>query len=79
MAEASPQVNPLMPDESQLTSLPAIDMSGPEDIIIEQIMDMCENLGFFHLKNVPGFDEDALLSDLKEFHALPDNVKHKMK
>ena len=72
-------MNNLMPDESQLTSLPAIDMNESEDIIIQQIMEMCENLGFFHLKNVPGFDEDALLADLKEFHALPDSVKHRIK
>ena len=68
-----------MPDESELTRLPAIDMSESEDVIVENIMHMCENLGFFHLKNVPGFDENALLVDLKEFHALPDAVKHKLK
>lgn len=68
-----------MPAESELTSLPAVDMTGPEEQIVSQIMDMCENLGFFHLKNVEGFDEDALLADLKEFHALPDEVKHKLK
>ncbi len=42
-------------------------------------MDMCSNLGFFHLKNVPGFDEAALLKSMKEFHALPDTVKHQLK
>ena len=40
---------------------------------------MCENLGFFHLKNIPGFDEAELLRDLKEFHSLPDDVKHTLK
>mmetsp|Transcript_31357 Transcript_31357/g.38880 ORF Transcript_31357/g.38880 Transcript_31357/m.38880 type:complete len:158 (-) Transcript_31357:535-1008(-) len=41
-------------------------------------MEMCETLGFFHLKNVPGFDEDILKQDLREFHDLPDIVKHRL-
>lgn len=59
--------------------MPAIDMQAPEEEIVEQIMDMCCNLGFFHLKNIPDFDEDALLSIMKEFHALPDSVKQDLK
>lgn len=69
----------LMPNESELTSLPAIDMQGDEAEIVAQIMHQCENLGFFHLKNVEGFDEAELLRDLKQFHDLPDSVKHSLK
>ena len=36
---------------------------------------MCTTLGFFHLKNIPGFDEDELKRDLREFHDLPDAAK----
>lgn len=73
-------VNQLFPDQSQLVELPAIDMSEPdEQIIVNQIMVMSSTLGFFHLKNVPGFDEQELLRDMKEFHALPDEVKHTLK
>lgn len=79
MASAANFPQALMPDASQLTSLPAIDMQAPEAEIVKQIIGMCENLGFFHLKNIPGFDEAELLRDLKEFHALPDSVKHKLK
>ena len=62
-----------------MLTLPAIDMQAPEEEIVAQIMDMCCNLGFFHLKNVPDFDEAALLKSMKEFHALPDVVKHQLK
>lgn len=75
--------NQLFPDASQLVELPAIDMSPSCDAdgdvrearIVAGIMEMCTTLGFFQLKNVPGFDENELLSDIKEFHALPDDVK----
>ena len=36
-------------------------------------------LGFLQLKNVEGFDEASLLNDIKEFHMMPDEVKHKLK
>jgi len=62
-----------------MLSLPAIDMQDPEVLIIANIMDMCSNLGFFHLKNIPGFDERELLSIMQEFHGLPDEVKHTLK
>ena len=79
MAQIIEQGNVLMPADSDLVSLPAIDMQAPEEQIVREIMEMCENLGFFHLKNVPDFDEDALKRDLREFHDLPDSVKHKLK
>lgn len=69
----------MLPDESQLTTLPSIDMEAPEAEIVEQIMHQCENLGFFHIRNIAGFNEDELLRDLKEFHNLPDEVKHTLK
>ena len=42
-------------------------------------MHQCENLGFFHIRNIEGFNEDELLRDFKEFHALPDEIKHTLK
>ena len=54
-------------------------MNQPEKKIISMIMKMMEEVGFLHLKNVPGFDEDDLLETIKEFHNLPNDVKHKLK
>ena len=54
--------------EKDLVSLPAIDMNDPESKIIPQIMKMLTEVGFLHLRNVPGFDEDKLLADIKKFH-----------
>ena len=68
-----------MPSEAELVSLPAIDMQAPEAEIVAQIMEMCTTLGFFHLKNIEGFDEDALKRDLRELHDLPDDIKHTLK
>lgn len=42
-------------------------------------MEMCTTLGFFHLKNIPGFDEEQLKRDMRQFHDLPDSVKHRLK
>ena len=38
-------------------------------------MKMLTEVGFLHLKNVPGFDEDNLLADIKEFFSIPDKIK----
>lgn len=43
------------------------------------MMKMLSDVGFLHLKNVAGFDEDELLKTVKEFHTLPEKIKHKMK
>ena len=40
-------------------------MNDPESKIVPQIMKMLTEVGFLHLKNVPGFDEDKLLADVK--------------
>ena len=50
-------------------------MQAPEEEIIPKIIKMCSEVGFLHLKNVPGFDEDQLLKDTKAFHSLPQSVK----
>ena len=65
--------------EKDMVSLPAIDMTEPEEQIIAKAMQMLSDVGFLHLKNVPGFDEDDLLATIKELHSLPDSVKHKLK
>ena len=54
-------------------------MSQPEKKITKQALQMLSDVGFLHLKNVKGFDEDDLLATIKEFHALPDKIKHQMK
>ena len=50
-------------------------MRDPESKIVPQIVKMLTEVGFLHLKNVPGFDEAKLLADVKEFHKLPDSIK----
>ena len=61
--------------EKDLVSLPALDMNDSEENIVASIMKQLTEVGFLHLKNVPGFSEDRLLKDIKEFHALPDKIK----
>ena len=58
-----------------MVALPAIDMQDSEENIIAQIMKMLTEVGFLHLMNVPDFNEDELLSDIKEFHSLPESIK----
>ena len=62
-------------DQSEMVELPAVDMSLPDEEIIPQLMEMMSGLGFLHLKNVEGFDEDELLQDVIDFHAVDDNSK----
>jgi isopenicillin N synthase-like dioxygenase len=50
-------------------------MSQSDDEIVPQLMQMITGLGFLHLKNVEGFDEDDLLKDMKEFHSMADDAK----
>ena len=61
--------------EKDLVSLPALDMNDTEENIVKSIMKQLAEVGFLHLKNIPGFSEDRLLADIKEFHALPDRIK----
>ena len=57
--------------EKDLIDLPAIDMQAPEKEIIPKIIEMMSTVGFLHLKNVQGFEEDELLRDTKAFHSIP--------
>ena len=61
--------------KKDLVSLPAINMNDSEEKIVPAIMKMLTEVGFLHLSNVPGFSEDRLLEDVKEFHGLPDQIK----
>ena len=61
--------------KKDLVELPAIDMSAPEKVIIPQLIKMLTEVGFLQLKNVPGFDEDVLLKDTKEWHSMPLHIK----
>ena len=75
---AQGQVNPTnaqYPKESEMIELPAVDLQGPEDEIVAQIYQQMTTLGFLQLKNIDDFDESRLLTDIKEFHQLPDEVK----
>ena len=68
-----------MPREEDMVSLPAVDLKDSEENIVQQIYEQMTTLGFLQLKNVEGFDEASLLNDIKEFHTMPDEVKHKLK
>mmetsp|Transcript_35487 Transcript_35487/g.43446 ORF Transcript_35487/g.43446 Transcript_35487/m.43446 type:complete len:135 (+) Transcript_35487:19-423(+) len=70
------QFSPHYPTEEEMVELPAVDMQGPEDVIVAQIYEQMTTLGFLQLKNIEGFDEEPLLADIKEFHSLPDSVKN---
>ena len=52
-------------------------MSASEKEIIPQLIKMLTEVGFLQLKNVPGFDEDVLLKDTKEWHSIPLHIKKK--
>ena len=54
-------------------------MNDSEDKIVAQAMQMLSEIGFLHLKNVPEFDEQDLFEAVKEFHAMPQSVLHKLK
>ena len=70
--------NPMWPKAEDMVQLPAVDMAGPEDEIVRNIHQQMTTLGFLQLKNVAGFDEAALLADIKEFHQMPDSEKSKL-
>lgn len=42
-------------------------------------MEQFTTTGFLHLTNVPGFSEKDHFETIKKFHALPDEIKHKLK
>ena len=50
-------------------------MSEPKQKLIPKLIKMLTEVGFLQLKNVPGFDEDILLRDTKEFHSMPAHIK----
>jgi len=50
-----------------MLELPPIDMTLPETQIINLLMEQLTNIGFLHIKNVKGLDEDILLPVCKFF------------
>ena len=62
-----------------MVELPAIDMQAEEHVIVEQIMKMLTTVGFLHVMNVKGFDEDFHFEACKAFHQIPEEEKHKLK
>ena len=69
------QHNAMMPSDSEMHSLPTIDMRASEDQIVSQMHEIMTTSGFLCLKNIEGFDEQRLLNDIKEFHSMPQDVK----
>ena len=67
--------NPLMPTEAEMLELPAINMNDKEEKIVKAIYEQMTTLGFLQLKNIKGFDEEALLRDIKAFHTMPESEK----
>jgi isopenicillin N synthase-like dioxygenase len=62
-----------------MVELPAIDMRDSDAEITKQLIHMLTTVGFLHLKNIEGFDEDELFKICKEFHSIPESIKHKLK
>ena len=54
-----------------MIDLVAIDMNASETEIVEQVNKMLTSDGFLYLKNVDGFDEQALLEATKAFYSIP--------
>ena len=67
-----------MPREEDMIELPAIDMNDTEENLVAKIWEQMTTLGFIQLKNIEGFDEQALLADIKAFHAMPESEKRKL-
>ena len=61
-----------------MLELPPIDMTLPETQIINLLMEQLTNIGFLHIKNVKGLDEDILLPVCNFFHSIPDTEKEKL-
>ena len=55
--------------------LPPVDMSRPDHEILPLISHQCKNLGFLHINNVPGYDEQKLHTMVKRFHGKSDEEK----
>ena len=36
-------------------------------------------MGFLHLKNVAGFDEEEMFKATRQFHSIPEKEKHRLK
>ena len=55
----------------ELVELDAIDMTAPEEEIIEKVKEGVTNIGFFALKNVEGYDEEEHFKAVKAFYDMP--------
>jgi isopenicillin N synthase-like dioxygenase len=53
-------------------------MEAPESEVIPQVIEMFSTIGFLHIRNVKGHDEDELLEACKAFHAIPESEKKKL-
>ena len=61
-----------------MVELPAIDLKADESLIVEFLMQMITTLGFLHLTNIDGFDEDQHLEACIAFHNIPAEEKRKL-
>ena len=55
-------------DIDDFYDLPAIDLSQPEEQIVQELMRVLTTVGFFSISNVPDFDEDELLRAVTAFY-----------
>ena len=68
----------ILKDEDDFLELPAIDMQAPESEIVPKVIEMFSTIGFLHIKNIEGYDEQELLKTCKAFHAIPKEEKVKL-
>ena len=68
-----------MENNTKLAELYAVDMQmEDQDKLVKELMNQMEGIGFCLVTNVPGHDEDGLLTAIKAFHALPLEAKIKL-
>ena len=62
-----------------MVELESIDLNSPESIIIPKLMHNLNNVGFFALTNIEGYDEGELFTAVKAFyHDIPEKERRKL-
>lgn len=61
-----------------MVSLASVDLSGPEENIIRDLMQQFTTVGFATLTNFAGWDEQEHLKMIKALHSLPAEEKRKL-
>lgn len=64
---------------ADMSELVAIDMANTsKQEIVDQLKEQSSTVGFFLIKNVAGYDEQAYFDAVKKFYAMPYELKKKM-